>query len=404
MERDIRKQLEIIKRGAVEIFPEDELVKKLERAIAQGKPLRVKQGFDPSAPDIHLGHTVGLRKMRQFQDLGHVAVVIIGDYTAMVGDPSGRSKTRPQLSHEQTMENAKSYLDQVRKVVSSDRLEVVFNGDWFAKMNLADILKLTSKMTVARMLERDDFALRFKDGSPIAVSEFLYPLMQGWDSVEIRADVELGATEQKFNLLVGRALQADAGQEEQVCLTLPILPGTDGVRRMGKSLGNYIGISDVPFDMYGKVMSIPDSVMRQYFELITDLPMDEINALLSPQTHPRAAKAALAARVVEMYHGAPAARAAAEEFDRVFKNKDLPDDIPAVSLPAGIVRDGKVQIIDLLREARLVPSNSEARRMVQQGAVSVDGTKIDSIEAAVAVADGTVVQVGKRKFARVQIG
>ena len=404
MERDIRKQLEIIKRGAVEIFPEDELVKKLERAIAQGKPLRVKQGFDPSAPDIHLGHTVGLRKMRQFQDLGHVAVVIIGDYTAMVGDPSGRSKTRPQLSHEQTMENAKSYLDQVRKVVSSDRLEVVFNGDWFAKMNLADILKLTSKMTVARMLERDDFALRFKDGSPIAVSEFLYPLMQGWDSVEIRADVELGATEQKFNLLVGRALQADAGQEEQVCLTLPILPGTDGVRRMGKSLGNYIGISDVPFDMYGKVMSIPDSVMRQYFELITDLQMDEINALLSPQTHPRAAKAALAARVVEMYHGAPAARAAAEEFDRVFKNKDLPDDIPAVSLPAGIVRDGKVQIIDLLREARLVPSNSEARRMVQQGAVSVDGTKIDSIEAAVAVADGTVVQVGKRKFARVQIG
>ena len=404
MERDIRKQLEIIKRGAVEIFPEDELVKKLERAIAQGKPLRVKQGFDPSAPDIHLGHTVGLRKLRQFQDLGHLVVLIIGDYTAMVGDPSGRSKTRPQLSHEQTMENAKSYLDQVRKVVSSDRLEVVFNGDWFARMNLADILKLTSKMTVARLLERDDFALRFKDGSPIAVSEFLYPLMQGWDSVEIRADVELGATEQKFNLLVGRALQADAGQEEQVCLTLPILPGTDGVRRMGKSLGNYIGISDVPFDMYGKVMSIPDSVMRQYFELITDLPMDEINALLSPQTHPRAAKAALAARVVEMYHGAPAARAAAEEFDRVFKNKDLPDDIPAVSLPAGIVRDGKVQIIDLLREARLVPSNSEARRMVQQGAVSVDGTKIDSIEAAVAVADGTVVQVGKRKFARVQIG
>ena len=403
MEKNLQKQIETIKRGTVEIFPEDELVKKLERSIARNKPLRIKQGFDPSAPDIHLGHTVGLRKMRQFQDLGHIAVVIIGDYTAMVGDPSGRSKTRPQLTHEQTMANAKSYLEQVGKVVSKERLEVVFNGDWFARFDLAAILKLTSKMTVARMLERDDFAVRFKEGTPIAVSEFLYPLMQGWDSVEIRADVELGATEQKFNLLVGRALQADAAQEEQVCLTLPILPGTDGIRRMGKSLGNYIGISDAPNDMYGKVMSIPDSIMRQYYELLTDFTIGEIDRLVSAATHPRDAKATLASRLTEMYHGAEAAKAAAAEFDRVFRKGSLPEDIPTVTLPVGLVQDGRAPIIDLLRAAGLVSTTSEARRLIQQGGVSVDGTRIAEIDARVPVKNGTVMQVGKRKFAQVQV-
>jgi len=401
MEQSLQKQLETIKRGAVEIFPEEELLKKLERAIARNKPLRIKQGFDPSAPDIHLGHTVGLRKLRQFQDLGHVAVVIIGDYTAMVGDPSGRSKTRPQLTHEQTMANAKTYLEQVGKVVSQERLEVVFNGDWFGKFNLAAVLKLTSKMTVARMLERDDFAIRFKEGTPIAVSEFLYPLMQGWDSVEVKSDVELGATEQKFNLLVGRALQADAGLEEQVCLTLPILPGTDGVRRMGKSLGNYIGINDPPNDMYGKVMSIPDNVMRQYYELLTDFTLAEIERLVSAETHPRDAKATLALRLTEMYHGAEAAKAAAAEFDRVFRKGTLPEDIPAVTLPAGLVQNGLAPIIDLLRAAGLVSSTSEARRLIQQGGVSVDGARIAEIDARVPVKDGTIVQVGKRKFARI---
>ena len=404
MEQNLITQLDIIRRGVVEIFPEDEFINKLERAIRTNKPLRIKQGFDPSAPDIHLGHTVGLRKMRQFQDLGHVAVVIIGDYTAMVGDPSGRSKTRPQLTHDQTMANAQTYLDQVRKVVSTDRLEVVFNGTWFAKFDLARILTLTSKMTVARMLERDEFATRFKDGSPIAVSEFLYPLMQGWDSVEIQADVELGATEQKFNLLVGRALQTDAGQEPQVCLTLPILPGTDGVRRMGKSLGNYIGITDAPFDMYGKVMSIPDHIMRTYYELLTDLPIPEINTLLSPATHPRDAKAALAQHIVQMYHGPDPAQAAAAEFDRVFRKKDLPDHIPTATIPPALIHDGTAPIIDLLRAASLVSSTSEARRLITQGGVSVDGTRITQIDARVPVNDGTIVQVGKRKFARVVIG
>ena len=403
MERSISKQLEVIKRGVVEIFPEDELVRKLERSIARNKPLRIKQGFDPSAPDIHLGHTVGLRKLRQFQDLGHMVVLIIGDYTAMVGDPSGRSKTRPQLTHEQTSENAKTYVEQVKKVLSRDNLEVVYNGEWFGKFNLADILKLTSKMTVARMLERDDFATRFKDGSPIAVSEFLYPLMQGWDSVEIRSDVELGATEQKFNLLVGRALQADAGQEEQVCLTLPILPGTDGVRRMGKSLGNYIGVSDAPNDMFGKVMSVPDSVMRTYFELLTDMPMDEINKLLSDKTHPRDAKAALAARLTAMYHGPEAAKAAAAEFDSVFRRGALPEDIPAVQLPADLVQSGTAPIIGLLRALDLVATTSEARRLISQGGVTVDGVKVTEIEARVKVKNGMVVQVGKRKFARVKM-
>jgi len=404
MNQEIKKQLDVIRRGVVEIFPEEELVRKLEASLAAGRPLRVKLGLDPSAPDIHLGHTVQLRKLRQFQELGHTVVLIIGDYTAMVGDPSGRSKTRPQLTHEQTMANSRTYLDQVKKVLLEDRLEVVFNGKWFEPMTLVDILKLTSRMTVARMLERDDFAARFKEGVPVAISEFLYPLMQGYDSVMVRSDIELGATEQKFNLLVGRGLQTDAGQEPQVCVTMPVLPGTDGVRRMGKSLGNYIGVSDEPADMYGKVMSIPDNIMRPYFELLTDLDMDEINMLLSPETHPRDAKAKLASRLVEMYHGQEAAKAAAAEFDRVFRKGKLPEDIPEVTLPAGLLADGAAPIIGLLRQAGLVSSNSEARRMIQQGAVSVNGDRVNDIEASVPVQTGSVVQVGKRKFARIRLG
>jgi len=403
MEKDIKKQLEVIRRGAVEIFPEEELFQKLKRSIAHDRPLRIKCGFDPSAPDIHLGHTVQLRKLRQFQELGHTAVIIVGDFTAMVGDPSGRSKTRPQLTHEQTMENARSYLDQVRKVVLSERLEVVFNGEWFAKMGLADVLRLTSKMTVARMLERDDFAGRFNDGSPIAISEFLYPLMQGYDSVMVRSDVEIGATEQKFNLLVGRGLQSDAGMEQQVCITMPVLPGTDGVRRMGKSLGNYIGVDEDPKEMYGKVMSIPDDVMRQYFELLTEFSAEEIDALLSDKTHPRDAKAALASHLVERYHSPDAAHKAAEEFDRVFRKGRMPEEIPSVPVSGDLAAKGEVGIIELLRAVELVSSNSEARRMIRQGAVSVDGERVTDIETRVAVADGTVVQVGKRKFASVQL-
>ena len=403
MEKDINKQLETLRRGVVEIFPEDEFVAKLENAIAHGRPLRVKCGFDPSAPDIHLGHTVQLRKLRQFQELGHIAVIIFGDYTAMVGDPSGRSKTRPQLTHDQTMENAQSYLEQVRKVVLSDRLEVIFNGDWFAKMDLADVITLTSKMTVARMLERDDFALRFKEGSPIAISEFLYPLMQGYDSVMVRADVELGATEQKFNLIVGRNLQVDAGMQQQACITMPVLPGTDGVRRMGKSLGNYIGVDEDPKEIYGKAMSIPDDVMPQYFELVTDFSIEEAEAFLAERAHPRDAKAALASRLVQMYHGPEAARTAAEEFDRVFRKGKMPEEIPAAVISEAVIEDGTVAIIELLREAKLVSSNSEARRMIQQGAVKVNGERIGDIDARVPVENGTIVQVGKRKFASVRL-
>jgi tyrosyl-tRNA synthetase len=403
MEKDINKQLETLRRGVVEIFPEDEFVAKLENAIAHGRPLRVKCGFDPSAPDIHLGHTVQLRKLRQFQELGHIAVIIFGDYTAMVGDPSGRSKTRPQLTHDQTMENAQSYLEQVRKVVLSDRLEVIFNGDWFAKMDLADVITLTSKMTVARMLERDDFALRFKEGSPIAISEFLYPLMQGYDSVMVRADVELGATEQKFNLIVGRNLQVDAGMQQQACITMPVLPGTDGVRRMGKSLGNYIGVDEDPKEIYGKAMSIPDDVMPQYFELVTDFSIEETEAFLAEGAHPRDAKAALASRLVQMYHGPEAARTAAEEFDRVFRKGKMPEEIPAAVISGAVIENGAVAIIELLREAKLVSSNSEARRMIQQGAVKVNGEKVSDIDARVPVENGTIVQVGKRKFASVRL-
>jgi len=403
MEKDINKQLEVIRRGAIEIFPEEELFQKLKRSIAKDRSLRVKCGFDPSAPDIHLGHTVLLRKLRQFQELGHTAVIIVGDFTAMVGDPSGRSKTRPQLTHEQTMENAQSYLDQVRKVVLSERLEVVFNGEWFAKMDLVDILRLTSKMTVARMLERDDFAVRFKDGSPIAISEFLYPLMQGYDSVMVRSDVEIGATEQKFNLLVGRGLQSNAGMEQQACITMPVLPGTDGVRRMGKSMGNYIGVDEHPKEMYGKVMSIPDDVMRQYFELLTEFSVEEIDVFLSDKTHPRDAKAALALRLVEMYHSTDAARKAAEEFDRVFRKGKMPEEIPPAPIPGDLVEGGTAEIIKLLRAAGLVSSNSDARRMIQQGAVSVNGERITKIDARVPVEDGTIVQVGKRKFASVKL-
>ena len=403
MEKDIKKQLEMLRRGVVEIFPEDEFVAKLENAIAHDRPLRVKCGFDPSAPDIHLGHTVQLRKLRQFQKLGHTAVIIFGDYTAMVGDPSGRSKTRPQLTHDQTMQNAQSYLDQVRKVVLSDRLEVIFNGDWFANMDLADVIRLASKMTVARMLERDDFALRFKEGSPIAISEFLYPLMQGYDSVMVRADVELGATEQKFNLIVGRNLQVDAGMQRQACITMPVLPGTDGVRRMGKSLGNYIGVDEDPKEVYGKAMSIPDDVMPQYFELVTDFSIEEIEAFLAEGAHPRDAKAALACRLVQMYHGPDAARSAADEFDRVFRKGKMPEEIADAIIGGSIIKDGTVAIIGLLREAKLVSSNSEARRMIQQGAVRVNGEKVEEIDARVPVENGTIVQVGKRKFASVKL-
>jgi len=391
------EQLEQLRRGVVSIISEDELLTKLRR----GQPLRVKLGLDPTAPDIHLGHTVQLRKLRQFQDLGHTAVLIVGDYTAMVGDPSGRSKTRPQLSHDQVMAHAETYVTQVKKVLREDRLEIAYNGDWFAQMQFVDVLKLCSRMTVARMLEREEFSRRYRGGDPIAIHEFLYCLMQGQDSVEIRSDVELGATEQLFNLLVGRELQRDVDQEPQVCLTFPILVGTDGTQRMGKSLGNYVGLTDPPNEMFGKIMSLPDHAVRDYFILLTDTSEAEIERLLSG--HPKAAKVALGRQIVTMYHDAESAEAAAEEFERVFARKELPTEIPEAVLPAEVMEGDQVWIVKLLTAAKLAPSGREARRLVEQGAVEVDGERVRDLETRLKIPkDGLVVKAGKRRFARVK--
>lgn len=366
----------------------------LSRKLAKGKPLRVKLGVDPTAPDLHLGFMVVMRKLRQFQDAGHTAVLIIGDYTARVGDPSGRNQTRPMLSEQDIQANLRTYLDQAGKILKPG-YETAFNGTWFSTMTFTDILKLCAQTTVARMLERDDFSKRFKEGASISLHEMLYPLMQGHDSVRVKADVELGGTDQTFNLMVGRDLQREAGQEPQVCITMPLLEGLDGVRKMSKSYGNYVGVSDAPADMFGKLMSIPDALMPKYYTLLTDLEM--------PMGHPREAKAALAAEIVRQYHGAEAAQAASQGFDRVFAKKEVPDEMPEVRLLTDAFLDGKVWIVKLVGLSRLVASNSEARRQVAQGAVSLDGEVINDPEAKIAVRDGSVLKVGKRRFARIRL-
>jgi tyrosyl-tRNA synthetase len=405
MSSELERQLEVIRRGVVPggIVSEDELREKLETSLREGRPLRVKLGVDPTAPDIHLGHTVVLRKLRQFQDLGHTAVLIIGDYTAMVGDPSGRSKTRPQLSYADVEANAKTYVDQVSRILRQDRLEVVRNGDWFRKMTFLEVLRLASKMTVARMLERDDFAKRYAEQQPIAVHEFLYCLMQGQDSVEVHADVELGGTDQLFNLLVGRNLQREAGQPPQICITTPILPGLDGVEKMSKSLGNHIGVSDPPSGadgMFGKTMSIPDELMRDYYVLLTDLAMDEIDDVLSG--HPRDAKMRLATEVVAFYHSPEAAELAKEEFEKVFTERGTPEDMPGFAPSAEDLEDGAVWIVRLVQASGCAGSGGEARRLVSQGAVSIDGERVDDIDARVTIVGGEVLKVGKRRFVRLE--
>ena len=331
-----KEQLELLERGTAQIISREELLQKLERSVATGKPLRVKLGVDPTSSDIHLGHTVPLQKLRQFQDLGHTAVLIIGDYTAMIGDPSGKSSTRPRLSYEEVLANAKTYQDQVFKILIPEQTEVVFNGDWFSKMSFSDVANMTSKLTVARMLERDDFAKRFQNNQPISILEFIYPLMQATDSVEIRADVELGGTDQIFNILLGRDLQRDAGQEAQVVMCLPLLVGLDGVNKMSKSLGNYIGITDDPNDMYGKVMSLADEMMITYFELVTNMDKAEIDqikkGLEDGSLHPKEAKSRLGMQIVEQYYSREAAIKARDEFEKVFKAGGLPEDIPEFTI------------------------------------------------------------------------
>lgn len=398
------EQLKIIRSGAEEIIPEAELLKKLEKSARTGQPLRVKQGFDPTAPDIHLGHAVGLRKLRQFQDLGHTVVLIVGDYTAMVGDPTDRSSTRPRLTHEQVEDNARTYLEQFFRILDRERTEVRRNGDWFAAMPFDKVMDLAARFTVARMLERDDFSRRFKEQRPISLHEMFYPIMQGYDSVEIRSDVELGATEQKFNLLVGRQLQQDFGQEPQVILTLPILVGLDGVNRMSKSLGNYVGITDPPSMMFGKLMSLPDDRMLDYFTLASDATIGELEAirgrLAAKGENPRNLKIELAERITGLYHDAAAARAAHEEFDRVFRQGGAPDEVPELNYPFS--PDG-AWIIELITDAQMAPSRSEARRLVRGGAVTLDGETIKDEEHRVPPpgTTGYLLKVGKRRFARI---
>lgn len=399
----LNEQLDLIKRGVAEIIPEDDLARKIEKSIKSQKPLNVKLGCDPSRPDLHLGHSVVLRKLRQFQDLGHQAILIVGDFTGMIGDPSGRSKTRPPLSLEETRKNGQTYFEQATTILSTKKIQMLYNSEWLGKMNFADVIMLGSKYTVARMLERDDFERRYKAGDPISIHELLYPLAQAMDSVAIQADVELGGTDQKFNLLVGRDIQREYGMSPQITITMPILAGTDGVEKMSKSLDNYIGISESPKQMYGKTLSIPDNLIHDYFLLTTNLPareLDEIKRQLDQRlVNPRDIKRRLARELVTLYHSPTAAQAAEEEFDRVFVKKDLPDEIPEISLA---VSDGKISIIRLLTETHLASSNSDARRLIEQGGVSVDGTKISEQNKDIPLDKEIVVKVGKRKFARVR--
>ena len=389
------QQLEAVRRGTVEIHTVGDLQQKLARAQADKRPLRVKLGLDPTAPDIHLGHTVVLAKLRQFQDLGHQAVLIIGDYTARVGDPSGRSKTRPALADADIERNLKTYLDQVSAVLDIGRLEIRRNGEWFSKMTFADVLRMAGASTVARMLERDDFAKRYASGAPIGVHELLYPLMQARDSVEVRADVELGGTDQTFNLLAGRDMQRSVGQDPQVALTMPLLLGLDGVEKMSKSLGNYVGVSEPPAQMFGKLMSLPDTLMHDYFTLLTALPESEISRTLSG--HPREAKERLAVEVVSRYHSAEKAARAAEEFRKVFSERQAPSEMPEVPLPP----EG-IAALDLLLAAGHAPSRSEARRLISGGGVCIDGSRVQDPAAIVSPPDGAVLQTGKRRFARLR--
>jgi tyrosyl-tRNA synthetase len=404
--KSVDEQLALIRRGAEQIVPLEELRKKLERSVQTGKPLRVKYGIDPTGIDVHLGHTVPLRKLRLFQELGHQAVLIIGNYTALVGDPSGRDQTRARLTSEQVEANAKDYLRQVSKVIDITKTEVTHNGDWFQKFAFLDVLALTSKITVQRMLERDDFTNRIKSGTPISLHECLYPLMQGHDSVEIRADIELGGSEQLFSLMVGRKLQEDAGQEPQICLTLPILRGLDGARRMGKSLGNYIGVGELAYDQFAKTMSIPDDLMREWFELLTDRPADEIQRLTdSAQTHPMTAKKSLGRDIVGFYYGEDAAQNAQREWEKRFSERQDPTEIQDVAIARSDAVNGQMPIAKLLVAAGLAKSNNEARRAVQSGSVTIaaERTKVSDPSAMIDVADGLIVRVGKREVRRLRL-
>jgi tyrosyl-tRNA synthetase len=396
----VDEQLERLRRGVVDCVSEPELRERLEQSRRDGRPLRVKFGIDPSSPDIHLGHTVPLRKLREFQRLGHEVVVLWGTATAMVGDPTGRNRTRPQLTRAQVAEHQSTYADQIRGILAMDQVVQRENGEWFDRMTFMDAVKLTARYTVAQILERESFAERMRAGTPISIHEMIYPLMQGWDSVELQCDVEIGGGDQLFNLLVGRELQRQQGQRPQICLTVPILEGLDGVQKMSKSLGNAIGIRTPAPDMYGKVMSLPDELMRKYFVLLTDLDTGAIDRLLAG--HPRVAKATLARAIVGDCHGAGAAERAAAEFDRVFREGGLPDEIPELHVPPDALRDGRLLLAEALRLAGLCSSNSDGRRQIVAGGVRVDGALVADATATLG-AGRFLVQVGKRKASYVRI-
>ena len=394
------EQFRLISHGVADLLPEDEFKKKLEKAVATNTPLIVKLGLDPTAPDIHLGHTVVLRKLKLFQDFGHKVIILIGDFTARIGDPTGKSVTRPPLTEEQVITNAKTYQEQIFKVLDPEKTEVRFNSEWLSKLDFADVLKLASKYTVARMLERDDFHKRYTEGRPISIHEFMYPLMQGYDSIALKADVEFGGTDQTFNLLMGRHLQGEEGMPEQTIITMPILEGLDGVQKMSKSLGNYIGISEAPSEMYGKAMSIPDELMMRYFMLVTDMSIEEQEQLAkdleSGAEHPRDVKMKLAHTIVRLYHGEEAANFGQDEFVRVFQKHAMPTDIPEYKVA---ITEEPVFVPQLLSDAGLTASNGEARRSIKAGAFKIDGEKCN--EEHIVLKDGMVLQVGKRKFIKI---
>ncbi len=391
---DPKKQLEAIKRRAFNIISEAELLKKLEKGV----PLRVKAGFDPTAPDLHLGHTVLIRELKVFQDLGHQVLLLIGDFTGMIGDPSGKSETRKPLTREEVDRNAKAYTAQVFKMLDEKKTEVVFNSTWTERLTTEDLIRLASRYTVARMLERDDFHKRYKEGRPIAIHEFLYPLIQGYDSVVLKADVELGGTDQLFNLLVGRELQRDMGQEPQVVITMPLLEGLDGVQKMSKSYGNYIGIAEPPGEIYGKVMSISDKLMIRYYELIGNAPKETIDEVKSGCIHPKAAKEALAFEIVERFWDAGLAEKAAEDFKSLFSNKEMPSEIEELCIPA---EGERMRLPKVIVMAGLAKSTSEAMRLISQGGVRLDGRKVTDSKAEVPTNKNALIQVGKRFFKKV---
>ena len=401
IKQEVERQFNILSRGCEELINEVEFKKKLEKSITTGKPLRVKLGIDPSGTELHLGHAVPVRKLKQFQDLGHEVFFLIGTFTGRIGDPTGKSETRKMLSEEQVMENIKTYLDQVKLILDLDKINVVYNADWLEKLNLADVLKLLSMFTVSQMISREDFAKRLSENKPVSLIEFMYPILQGYDSVELKADIELGATEQKFNLLRGRDLQKNFGQEQQICMIMPILVGLDGVEKMSKSLGNYIGVKDTANDMFGKIMSISDELMENYYTMITEIPSEEIRKIkeniANGSLHPMEAKKQLGAEVVKIYHGEQAAVEARDWFENVFSKRNLDVELPEVE-----VEYNEIGVIDLLvKETELVKTTSEARRLIEQGGFKINDEAIKDVKATVKVESGMIVRAGKKKIVKV---